>query len=76
MAATTLPTISVEEYITRYVEGDEKPACEYVDGELIQKPTAGKDHSRVQRRLIVYLSNRDGGAARLLVRRSRFRSLR
>ena len=40
--------VPVEEYIARFVDGDEKPACEYVDGVLIPKPMGTKKHSQVQ----------------------------
>ena len=46
--ANATPLVSVEEYIARFVEGDEKPICEYVDGELIPKPMGTKKHSQVQ----------------------------
>lgn len=49
MAATTSPPlVSVEEYIARFVEGSEKPACEYVDGELVRKTMPSRKHSQVQ----------------------------
>jgi Uma2 family endonuclease len=47
-AITNAPLISVDEYIQRFVEGNEKPACEYVDGELIPKSMGTKKHSQVQ----------------------------
>ncbi|MGH9610241.1 MAG: Uma2 family endonuclease [Bryobacteraceae bacterium] len=42
------PLVSVEEYIARFAEGDEKPRCEYVDGELFPKPMPTKAHSKAQ----------------------------
>ncbi len=47
-AITSTPQVSVEEYIARFVEGDEKPICEYEDGVLIPKPMGTKKHSQVQ----------------------------
>lgn len=56
MAAITNPApeapVSVKEYIARFVEGNEKPACEYVDGELFPKPMATKNHSKAQANII------------------------
>jgi Uma2 family endonuclease len=40
--------VSVEEYITRFVDGGEKPTCEFVDGELIEKSMPTQQHSQVQ----------------------------
>jgi Uma2 family endonuclease len=51
---------SVEEYIARFVDGGEKPTCEYVDGVLTPKAMAGKDHSRVQKNIVVYVSVHHG----------------
>jgi Uma2 family endonuclease len=42
------PLVSIEEYVVRFIDGDEKPTCEYVDGELIPKPMGTKKHSQVQ----------------------------
>ena len=39
---TSTPLISTEEYIARFVEGGEKPMCEYIDGELRTKPIQGR----------------------------------
>jgi Uma2 family endonuclease len=47
-AITNAPLVSIDEYITRFVDGDEKPTCEYVDGLLIPKPMGTKKHSQVQ----------------------------
>ncbi|HEX7360400.1 MAG TPA: Uma2 family endonuclease [Bryobacteraceae bacterium] len=46
------PLVSVEEYIARFAQANEKPRCEYVDGELIPKPMHTKNHSQVQANII------------------------
>ena len=49
MGAATL--IPVEEYLhTNY-----DPDREYVDGEVVERNVGEKTHSRIQRRLLVYL---------------------
>jgi Uma2 family endonuclease len=40
--------VSVEEYIRRFVDGGEKPTCEYLDGELLPKSMGTKKHSKTQ----------------------------
>jgi Uma2 family endonuclease len=40
--------VTAEEYIARFVDAGEKPACEYIDGVLYAKPFASKKHSQVQ----------------------------
>ncbi len=56
MAAITSPhLISPEEYIARFVDRNEKPMCEYVDGELQLKPMPTKEHSQVQANIIIYV---------------------
>jgi Uma2 family endonuclease len=40
--------VSVEEYIDRFIDGDEKPTCEYKDGVLVPKSLGTKKHSQVQ----------------------------
>jgi Uma2 family endonuclease len=58
-AVTSTPLlVSVEEYITRFVEGGEKPTCEYVDGELIPKSMPTKKHSQVQVNIAVVIRAR------------------
>lgn len=56
MAATINPgreaLVNVEEYIARFVEGGEKPLCEYVDGELSPKPLPSRAHSQIQANII------------------------
>ena len=47
-AITSTPLVSVEEYIARFVDGGEKPTCEYEDGVLIPKAMGTKKHSQVQ----------------------------
>jgi len=43
--------VSVEEYISRFVDGGEKPFCEYVDGGLFLKPLATRKHSKTQQNI-------------------------
>jgi Uma2 family endonuclease len=58
-ALTSTPlAVSVEEYIARFVDGGEKPTCEYVDGELIQKSMGTKKHSQVQGNITRLVGNR------------------
>ncbi|MBV9034534.1 MAG: Uma2 family endonuclease [Acidobacteriaceae bacterium] len=59
--ATSPPLISTEEYIARFVEGGEKPTCEYIDGELRPKPMPTREHSQVQLNIIrqVVLNNEE-----------------
>jgi Uma2 family endonuclease len=74
MATRTL--ISVEEYLaTSY-----RPDCDYVDGEVVERNLGEWDHSRLQTRLLVYLSTRyekEGfiavGEQRVQVKKNRFR---
>lgn len=49
MSSTTL--VSLEEYLSR----SRKPACEYIDGVLRQKPTPTKLHALVQFLLVTIL---------------------
>ena len=50
--------VSVEEYIARFVEGGEKPICEYEDGVLIPNPMGTKKHSQVQANIIRLIGER------------------
>jgi Uma2 family endonuclease len=52
-AITSTPLVSPEQYVARYVEGGEKPACEYIEGKLRPKPMATSEHSRVQANILV-----------------------
>ena len=53
MASRTL--ISVEEYLrTRY-----RPDCDYVDGEVQERTLGEKDHGKLQKALLLYLSARE-----------------
>jgi len=53
MASRTL--ISVEEYLrTSY-----RPDCDYVDGEVLERHLGEKDHSSLQKKLIIYLAARE-----------------
>jgi Uma2 family endonuclease len=56
-AITSTPLVSVEEYIARFVDGDEKPMCEYEDGVLIPKSMPTKQHSQVQANLTTLIRN-------------------
>ena len=46
-----VPEVSVEEYIARFVEGNKKPICEYIDGELFPKSLGTKAHSKTQQNI-------------------------
>ena len=53
MASRTL--ISVEEYLrTSY-----RPDCDYVDGEVLERNVGEKDHSSLQKKIILYLAARE-----------------
>jgi Uma2 family endonuclease len=53
MASRTL--ISVEEYLrTSY-----RPDCDYVDGEVLERNVGEKDHSSLQKKIILYLGARE-----------------
>jgi Uma2 family endonuclease len=53
MASRTL--ISVEEYLrTSY-----RPDCDYVDGEVLERNVGERDHSTLQKNLILYLGIRE-----------------
>ena len=53
MAARTL--ISVEEYLrTSY-----SPDCDYVDGEVVERNLGEYDHSKTQKKVILYLGKRE-----------------
>jgi Uma2 family endonuclease len=58
MATNPASFVPIDEYIARFIDRHEKPACEYVDGTLIPKPMAGDDHSAVQSNLVFYLRSR------------------
>lgn len=49
------PGVSVDEYIARFIDSDEKPTCEYVDGVLIPKPMGTKKHSQIQANLTTFV---------------------
>ena len=49
--------VSVEEYIDRFIDGDEKPTCEYKDGVLIPKSAGTKKHSQVQANVAILIGN-------------------
>jgi len=57
-AVTSVSLVSPGEYIARFVEGGEKPTCEYVDGVLIPKPMETKKHSQVQANVIKLIGSR------------------
>ncbi len=48
----------VEEYIARFVDGGEKPVCEYIDGVLFPKSMGTKKHSQVQANLTRLIGER------------------
>ena len=50
-AITSTRLVPVEEYIARFVDSDEEPTCEYLDGVLLPKPMGTKKHSQVQANL-------------------------
>jgi len=51
----TRTLISVQEYLsTAY-----SPDCDYVDGEVQERNLGERDHSKLQKRLILYLGNRE-----------------
>ncbi|HYL75599.1 MAG TPA: Uma2 family endonuclease [Bryobacteraceae bacterium] len=50
-AATLVP---VEEYLSTSYD----PDCDYVDGQIVERNLGEKPHSRIQRKLLVYLDNR------------------
>jgi Uma2 family endonuclease len=50
--------VSVEEYIARFVDGGEKPICEYEDGVLIPKAVGRKKHSQVQANIVRLIGDR------------------
>lgn len=51
----TEPLVSAEDYIRRFVYGEEKPVCEYVDGVLIPKAMGTKPHATVQMNIAFYI---------------------
>jgi Uma2 family endonuclease len=57
-AITSTPLVPAEEYIARFVEGGEKPVCEYMDGVLISKPMGTKKHSQVRANITKLIGNR------------------
>jgi Uma2 family endonuclease len=57
-AVTSTHLVPVEEYIARFVDGKEKPMCEYEDGVLIPKPMGTKKHSQVQANITRFVGNR------------------
>ena len=58
LSTPAVPGVSVEEYIARFVEGGEKPTCEYRDGELFPKSMGTLNHALVQRNLARFLSEK------------------
>ena len=49
MTPTTAPSISLEEFLAM---PETEPASEYIDGQIIQKPMAQGQHSRIQGKLV------------------------
>lgn len=61
MASITSPfpvPIAIGEYIARFVEGDEKPMHEYVDGVLLPKSMGTKKHRQVQANITKLIGSR------------------
>lgn len=54
---TNTPLVSPQEYIARFVEGGEKPMCEFVDGVLFAKSMGTKKHSQVQANITRLIGN-------------------
>jgi Uma2 family endonuclease len=50
--------VSLQEYISRFVHGNEKPCNEYVDGLLIPKSLGTKKHSQVQANVVWLIANK------------------
>ncbi len=68
--------ISVDEYLHTSFH----PDCEYIDGEVIERNLGEKPHSKAQRKLIAWFSNREESLGtfcfpeqRVQVRQTRFR---
>ena len=57
-AITNFSLVPTEDYISRFIDAGEKPACEYIDGVLIQKPVGTKRHSQVQANITKLIGNR------------------
>jgi Uma2 family endonuclease len=53
MPAETL--VSVSEYLASSYD----PDCDYVDGEILERNVGEYDHAKLQKRLILYLGNRE-----------------
>ena len=45
--------------VSEYLSTDYSPDCEYVDGELEERNMGEKDHGNAQKRLLLYLGNRE-----------------
>jgi hypothetical protein len=54
--------VPVEEYLDRFVNGGEKPTCEYVDSELFPKSMGTKKHSKTQQNIQYYIRQKYGQA--------------
>jgi len=54
--------VSVEEDIARFVDGGEKPTCEYVDGGLVPKSMGTKKHSKTQQNIQYHIRQQYGEA--------------
>ena len=53
MVQTPAKTLTIEEFLQL---PDTKPASEYIDGEIIQKPMPQGEHSAIQRELIIAIT--------------------
>jgi len=45
--------------VSEYLSADYSPDCEYVDGALEERNMGEKDHGNAQKRLVMYLGNRE-----------------
>lgn len=52
----SIPLVSVEEYVARFVDGDEKPAQEYVDGLLEHRGVGTEKHGIVQAKIATLIN--------------------
>jgi Uma2 family endonuclease len=60
MAAISSTPLAPPDYIARFIDGGEKPMCEYIEGELRPKPTASKEHSQVQANIVFNIRQQCG----------------
>ncbi|MGK7923951.1 MAG: Uma2 family endonuclease [Spirulina sp.] len=53
MTQTTLNTLTLKEFLQ---QPETKPACEYIDGQILQKPMPKTRHSRLQNKIIAAIN--------------------